>query len=1055
MWAANDDIERAIALEEQMLEEQDMADAVGEASLPLPVEPTAASSGTIARSQGTQLSQETCLRIQANRERALELQKQRKALANSSTVTPGLAATCSARPAASPTRVSGAVSVAAGEATVTTTPKRVSIGDWIVTSDDQGLIDQPSAGATPGKAAAAVSMTAPAFKAVTCSDEMVEKTLRDRFGFDAFRGQQLPVVQAALAGRDAAVFWATGAGKSLCYQMPALQTGRTVVVVSPLISLMHDQVAKFNATIGYGHTPRSGPRACLLGTAQVDPSVEQDAIRGDYRLVYVTPEKLTTSLLARLGPLHQRGGLCLLAIDEAHCISEWGHDFRPAYRSLRSVRIALPGLPLMAVTATAVPRVQGDIIEQLGLSNPFVSKSSFDRPNLQISCLRKRGRQADLERLAHNIVADPSSTIVYVPTQGETETVAGFLAQKLKPSGIHVRGYHGGLHPADREDAHVAFLSGQVKIMVATLAFGMGIDKPDIRRIIHYGPPKTVEEYFQQIGRAGRDGLPSVCELIANDNDFAVYANEFYTGGLTPEGKEQQLKSTDMLRSFAAGSCCRRHWLLNYFGEEPLFGERCGSCDTCVSAKTNAGDTVRDFRAAAQPLFEAIAAVQHFPQPITKLVSIVQCNWKPGQGGCSSSWARGIADAMLKIKPMRAALPKLMQREVMIKEMLSMLVSAGYVERKKVTTEGGNRFSSTFDVYLLSQKGLTAHNGQESVMLPVPQALRQEEEAQRQLRIKQEDELRKGGIDLKRIPARELEDGEGEVLDVFKSWIRKLDHYRRVGNANQAEKLEELHRRILGWRDGAAQQLRMAPANVLPDHLGYKMAYVQPTTVEELKSAGVRIAGIEELAALMQASVEELFPKAVPGQNAENSSGPACAPMLPPHGQWTPRMAWPQAIYKVGKKGQLPVWEVSYVRWTKGEAVTSIAMNQEKTPIKVETVVSHVRSAITFGKPVDIQRLVHESRETLPNLREWEQIEEASVTRGQNVDGSDYKSKEVLCGILGPEEVNVDHDKKSETQKELERVWYNKIRWWETFKRVRYTPAFEESGDAKRQRCAS
>jgi len=323
------------------------------------------------------------------------------------------------------------------------------------------------------------------------SDPAVLKTLQKYFGFGVFRSGQQEIIEAALAGRDTAVFWATGSGKSICYQLPALHLGRTVVVVSPLISLMVDQVTKFNATAGAS----GGPRACLLGSAQVDPKVEGDAARGLYQLVYVTPEKLASSFLDRLKILHAEGGLGLLAVDEAHCISEWGHDFRPAYRQIKNVRQVIPGLPIMTLTATAVPRVQNDIIQQLGMINPEVSLNSFDRPNLKLTCTRKQSKAVDLARIAQSC-AEGGSTIVYVPTQAETDAVAQYLSERLQATGVTVSSYHGGKYGPDREAAHMDFLSGRAQVIVATVAFGMGIDKPDIRRIVHFGPPKTVEEYY-------------------------------------------------------------------------------------------------------------------------------------------------------------------------------------------------------------------------------------------------------------------------------------------------------------------------------------------------------------------------------------------------------------------------------------------------------------------------------------------------------------------------------------------------------------------------------
>eukprot|EP00929_Paragymnodinium_shiwhaense_P001356 TRINITY_DN101584_c0_g1_i1.p1 TRINITY_DN101584_c0_g1~~TRINITY_DN101584_c0_g1_i1.p1 ORF type:complete len:903 (-),score=223.70 TRINITY_DN101584_c0_g1_i1:336-3044(-) len=869
--------------------------------------------------------------------------------------------------------------------------------------------------------------------------------LKQYFGHEEFRPGQREVVQAAVAGKDVAVFWTTGAGKSLCYQLPALQQGKTVVVVSPLISLMQDQVTKFNATVG---TCSGDHRACLLGSAQADPQVETDVVNGKYRLVYLTPEKLTGSFLGRLQNLHSRQGLSLLAVDEAHCISDWGHDFRPSFRELRKVRESLPQLPIMALTATAVDRVQTDIVQQLGLrSDTYIARSSFDRTNLKIACTRKTGQAADLQRIASRIALERGATVVYTATQKEVDAVTHYLQERLAQDGIAVAGYHAGKSPAERSDAHFAFLSGKTQVIVATVAFGMGIDKPDIRRVIHYGPPKTVEEYFQQIGRAGRDGQISVCEMIAADNDFAKYGDAFYTQGLTQKAKEVMMASTAALRNFAAEGSCRRKWLLQYFGETPIFGERCGTCDNCCTSKQHGDDTHRDFRQAAAPVLEAIGAVQSFPQPLTQLLAIVAGTWKPK---ANSSLTQSISEAMPRIQTMREALPRSMRQESFVRELLSMLCSSGHLQRKRIERQpsASQTFCQSFDVYLLTEQGEKARAGKAEIRLPVPAAIRQQEELQRQKEAALAAEVQKAGFDVKKVPKKELESGEGPMF----WYIRKLKHWRESGKESFANKHEELRKRIMAWRDASAQKLRMAPADVLSEHIIVNMTYVKPTTLEALRGIGVRIAGSEELVALITNAKTELFAD-VPDDTAasQQQSQISQTPLQLPAGVWTPPRKWAGAVYKPGKAGAKPPWEVSYDRFAKGDMVQTIAMQQPSgKPVQPSTVVGHLWTALSHGRALNLQLLFQQSEYGAITEADWSQLGEATATVGANLDAADFKAKEVLGGILGADKVNREAAEKNEADKAAEARWYDRIRLYAALKRV----GFEPTLSAKRQRCA-
>ena len=542
-----------------------------------------------------------------------------------------------------------------------------------------------------GGAAAAGSAAAAAGAAAASGDGSLSGTLQRYYGFDDFREGQREVVEAVLRGRDAAVFWATGQGKSLCYQVPALHTGRTAVVVSPLISLMQDQCSRLNA-LGAG--PLAGRQvATYLGASQADPTAEARALRGELLLLYVTPEKLESGgFLTALAALHASkpgGGLCLVAVDEAHCVSSWGHDFRPAFRSIGNVRrtAGLERVPLIALTATAVPRVQADVIAQLGLRDPHVALLSFDRPNLAIAVRRKPptgGFGAALAPLVAELRTKPhgNSTIVYAPTRNQVDEVAAHLARSLAGTAVVVAPYHAGHSPADREDAHNGFLVGAVQVIVATVAFGMGIDKPDTRRVVHWGTPKTVEEYYQQIGRAGRDGLRGECLMFANDSDFCRYDSDFYTKELGAEAKAATLQSLNALRRFAMDTVrCRRAALLEFFEEVPSFGERCGTCDNCVAAKEHAGDTERDFGPEARVVLLAVGAQRNATMThITTLVGggRLRDEWRYSHDASAERVSRDIAAA-------KAALNKggkgLRRSTHFFREMLDPLEQAGFLAK--------------------------------------------------------------------------------------------------------------------------------------------------------------------------------------------------------------------------------------------------------------------------------------------------------------------------------------------------------------------------------------
>ncbi|MFN8543800.1 MAG: ATP-dependent DNA helicase RecQ [Candidatus Binatia bacterium] len=389
--------------------------------------------------------------------------------------------------------------------------------------------------------------------------------LRDVFGFEDFRPGQEKIITTVLSGRDCIGVMPTGAGKSLTFQIPARLLPGTVLVVSPLISLMKDQVDALE---------RNGFRATVLNSS-LDWETRRDRLRrlraGEYELVYVAPEGLEGGLRSLLGDMR----IPLVVVDEAHCISEWGHDFRPAYRRLRGLKQELGGIPILALTATATRRVAGDIIRQLGMVKPDGFKGSFFRPNLVLTAHKKgdgRGSRKDL--LAYVRRRAGESGIVYTQSRKNVESIAEFL----RASGVRALPYHAGLDDAVRARHQDAFARDEADVIVATIAFGMGIDKSNVRYVIHREMPRSVENYYQEIGRAGRDGLASDCILLYSWADV-IAVRRFQDGIEDPAVRHEAERKSVAMFDLAEAGGCRQRALVAYFDEVI---ERCGtSCDHC------------------------------------------------------------------------------------------------------------------------------------------------------------------------------------------------------------------------------------------------------------------------------------------------------------------------------------------------------------------------------------------------------------------------------------------------------------------------------------------
>ncbi|MXO60766.1 DNA helicase RecQ [Altererythrobacter salegens] len=393
--------------------------------------------------------------------------------------------------------------------------------------------------------------------------DRAREALRTVFGFEHFRGVQDEVVGRVLASQPTLAIMPTGAGKSLTYQLPATILPGTCVVISPLIALMHDQLRAART---------NGIRAATLTSADADWRETQDAFRaGELDLLYVAPERASQPAFR---DLLASAPLCLFAIDEAHCVSEWGHDFRPDYRQLRPLLDSFPDVPRLALTATADHRTRADVLDQLGIPAAGLIVAGFDRPNIRYDIRHRQGVAGQLASLMRSV---PGPGIVYAPTRAKVETLAAQLAQA---TGRTVLPYHAGLEPQVRAGNQAAFVASEDTVIVATIAFGMGIDKPDVRFVAHAGIPKSIEAYYQETGRAGRDGDPAQAVMFWAAGDFSQARQRLVE---VDEGRQQGERARlDALAALVETPGCRRAILLRHFGEDPP--ERCGNCDNCLEA---------------------------------------------------------------------------------------------------------------------------------------------------------------------------------------------------------------------------------------------------------------------------------------------------------------------------------------------------------------------------------------------------------------------------------------------------------------------------------------
>lgn len=574
-------------------------------------------------------------------------------------------------------------------------------------------------------------------------------------------------------------------------------------------------------------------------------------------------------------------------------------------------------------------------------------------------------------------------------------------------------------------------------------ALTLGIDKPDIRKIIHYGPPKTVEEYYQQIGRAGRDGLPASCVFYTNDSEFDAYLSEFYIGKLTGKARTAVLDSLQSLRNYAASSDrCRRQNILHYFGQSV---PTCGICDVCQLVETH-GSLTRDFGDISRVILEAIHCLR---QPsVTNLMKVAnggileqnfQYNIQTG----------GAVAVQHKIERRRKAVNG-KYTQAMLKELLGVLKEKGYVSTESLSSDV-NGFRQTWLVHFLTEVGRNVLVDESiPIMLPVPSGIREVERIKEERFQKQLVELEEKGIPKSKIPREEIEKSDGPVFQAYRKWHAYLDMLRRGGKTTAH--LDKLVQIIDTWRSNTAVALRLAPVSVLAEHLVVSIAYVTATSkvaLDEatLVSVGVRVKEKSGLAVKLR-----MWHEAHKVFEEKESNSQSRSEMVLHH--LVPQSKWRFAVYRPVKKTGKTAWEASYERFNKGESPHAIAMSQSSgRPIQATTVVGHILDALTHGRGIDNASILGEYC-SAPTKEEWQLLEHAEVAAGIDVcgdpaisgkDGERFSVKDLIRPMVGDHVLEIPYTDRTEEQKSELNKWYDKAKWYLALKRSSITPVFKGS----------
>eukprot|EP00927_Polykrikos_kofoidii_P062520 TRINITY_DN57330_c0_g1_i1.p1 TRINITY_DN57330_c0_g1~~TRINITY_DN57330_c0_g1_i1.p1 ORF type:complete len:984 (-),score=183.69 TRINITY_DN57330_c0_g1_i1:124-2925(-) len=892
-----------------------------------------------------------------------------------------------------------------------------------------------------------------------------DEALRKFFGHTTFRRGQTQVVQAALAGKDALVVMATGSGKSICFQLPGLVLGKPVVVISPLVSLMQDQVIRLNQTVGpalvtEGMLRKGHPAATFLGGAQEDSTAQSRVAAGEVPFVYLTPEKaIDFGGVELLQSLHKKGGLGLIAVDEAHCVSEWGHDFRPVYQRLGALRDALPGVPILALTATATPQVRADMARSLKLHDDRLTMvCNFDRLNLGFEVRMKRGLGPDLNFLVQELKGpSPQATAVYCTTKADVDSIRAFFQEHLVACGRVALGYHAGMSQAARKEAHVAFLTGMLNgkpapVVVATVAFGMGIDKPDIRRVVHYGSTQTVEAYYQQAGRAGRDGLQSTCTMFYSEKDFVDFKTSDFFAPKRPDGtvnKEQKASldlSTDAMRSFCCEARqCRQRILVEWLaggadkpeaalsGDDPL---RCGRCDNCRRAASGE-ETERDMSDLAKPILKTIIAFGDGKSEGAYLDLLMGTNEKKvgylaqKNKQLYGAWKNGGSQVRGVSVPRTRELAK---------ALIASLRQEGFLASSAETFTTGAGYNAGFQAFRLTPKGQAAASSNVAmpVVLPVPQIIRDEEKRIRERAEKKIAELKGANLSVDAVPVEELTRGEGPTLDGEMQWVRKLAHMRKgpEQQVKMADACETLLSRAMAWRQDQAVSSGMAPGAIADDPMLRRIVLAardvrfSPDPEKLCYDAGMRFQGIAGLAAIVKAwrdefkIVDDSSSSASQQDDGTAQASPALARIQIPKG-WSP-------VPMPGAPKVSPTITESLDLFNQGMDLAQVALKKAKQVI-ASTVEGHLQSALLNADPRAV-RNIDRLKPLFPVRDHVEKIQEA--LRKTNSNPLDPKMPTTVVAVeLGGEE--------GKSQ------WFSRIKWYMVLLQLGLRMEFEDAPSAQ------
>ncbi|XP_029831379.2 Werner syndrome ATP-dependent helicase [Ixodes scapularis] len=754
----------------------------------------------------------------------------------------------------------------------------------------------------------------------TVPDEVLEKepppseahlrALRTHFGHTAFRPMQWRIVRSVLESkRDNCVVMATGYGKSLCYQFPPVFTGKTAVVVSPLISLMEDQVRGLAAA----NIP-----ACLLGSAQSDKHAVTDGVEaGRYRLVYVTPE-FAESGSAIFEKLDEQVGITLFAIDEAHCVSQWGHDFRQAYRQLGKLRTRFGHVPFLALTATATPVVREDIVRALNLKQVVLTCTSFDRPNLYLEVSRKAVMVDDLKDVVPD---DGSPTIVYCSTRASTEEVYKVLLNQ----GLKCAVYHAGLSLEVRKKSHADFLNDRVQVVVATVAFGMGIDKPDVRRIVHYGAPRDIESYYQEIGRAGRDGLPASCRVLYSPGDLVT--NKYFLKDISnPTFLQHKTDMLNKMQHYLTSTRCRRKLLLAHFASEEAqrVGGTARCCDNCehrLQRSNSKGDRDdrRDYAREGRLLLRVVKDTGQRYGLATPIAVL--------RGSVSQK-----VPQYLRNGPNFGAGKE--RTEAFWKAFARLLMAEGYLAEKAIHNGkmADRGFSSRFlSSVVLTPKGSTwLDRGKDGLSLEPTTELLALEEATRR-------------------PPKPQVIPCADVLNILASRRRDEDKPADSGpscepvESTEEEKLRsELYSRLVELRNKLAEGCGFAPYMVFNNRVLLEISRVCPSSLDQLS----RVEGVSE-AKLNKfgGPVVEMVARFC----AERKLNPL-ENVAAPQSASTSLEASPYLLQQLSDTQQ-----TTYARYLQDNRDVSVVATARG--LAVNTIITHLAEALKVGLPVDLESL--------------------------------------------------------------------------------------------------